>query len=404
MPARRSNHAARCRNNATGGYCNKEAIQQCVDAAAYQGRIDGSLHGRCVTTGGIAFVADVQHADAAANPNAKLTDRPEDGRMYSQTLHTFRRSARHARNMGASCLILLGDQVDDRDRMGDAAAFQVLECADTEFHDCPVGYLLGNHDTKWTQTFREARKSSPVGELEGHFAWECEAESEDGGPHWVLIGLDCYATSYAAHPDLGQQLSMNGEIGVKQLSWLEDRLRAARDKGQHVVILSHAPLHPANDLWEQSSRAGKYAGRRSDRTLCVADSDATLRVIRDAGCVRFCIAGHDHAGAYHLDSGGIHYFTLPACLSTEGPPMLNGALLHLYRNQAVLTLLHDGGEHRVPCCTTASGGAPPVITEELPQTLLCDSLRSSQNNVPSGLIPGAHEIADLTHVELHDNA
>ena len=312
----------------------------------YQGRITGSLHGSRLGRGGVALIADVQYGDAATRTDGKLDDRPADGRLYSLTLGTFRRSARRARELGAASLVLLGDQVDDRDRVGDAAATAVLTCADEELAACPVGYLLGNHDTKWTQTFRAARARAPVVELPGCFAWECEVDSEDGSPPWVLLALDCYATAFAAESKWGRQLPPDGEVGAAQLSWLRARLGAARQALRDVVVLSHVPLSPRDDR-SQDAPAGRIG--------CVRDAEHVRRVLQDAGCVRLCVAGHYHPGAYHFDAeANIHFVTLTACLS-EGP--LTGALLRVRRGGAVLSWLRDGGQLQVQCAADAPATA-----------------------------------------------
>lgn len=245
--------------------------------------------------------------------------------------------------------MLLGDQVDDRDHFGDAAATTLLNCADEAFSRCAVGYVLGNHDTKWTQTFREARARAPVLELREHFAWECGLQSEDGSCPWLLIALDCYAISFAKNPEWGQQLSSNGEVGTAQREWLRERLHIAERNRQHVVILSHVSLNPNNDASDPHQtvvHTGKYAGRRRDKTHTVADSDLVLQVLEETQCVKLCISGHDHPGAFHVDEAGIHFVTLPACLSAGLD--LSGAVLKVFRDRAVLTMLRCGSE-RVIC-------------------------------------------------------
>lgn len=326
----------------------------------YTGRVDGNLHGLTLPSGGVALVADVQYADASRRHDDKLNDRPEDGRMYSLTLDTFTRSARYARETGAGSLVLLGDQVDDRDRQGDAAAIQVLEAADRAFSGCPIGYLLGNHDTKWSQTFRQAREKSPVAGLQDCFAWECTIETEDGSPPWVLLALDCYAM-----PQVGwgeQMLPVHGEVGRHQREWLQRRLAAARDSGQNAIVCSHSPLHPANSLHrpEPKHRSSASPGH----TLCVLDSEGVLDILREAGSARLCLAGHDHRGAHHCDENDIHYVTLPACLSVVDPAALSGAVLRVFRDHATLTMLCDGSTHDIPYPVSARA-AESVLTQEL---------------------------------------
>lgn len=301
-------------------------------AVIYTGRITGSLQGRVLKSGGVCFIADVQFAES---DRKSLQDNLEKRRMYTQTMGTFTRSMKAARRAGASSLVLLGDQVDDRDVNGDLAAAKVLSAAEGEFKDS-VGYLLGNHDTKWTQTFREARRRSPVKELPGCFAWECEVRGEDDS-RWAFLALDCYATGFAAEPGWGKQLPMNGEIGAEQLAWLRGRLRAAKDAGKLAVVLSHVPLHPS-------------------KTSPVRGHEAVRRVLEEAGNVKLCLAGHDHPGLFHEDGHGIHYWTDQACLFCTGEPEVAGLVLRLFGDRAEISKLSDDSIHVVPYPPRAGTG------------------------------------------------
>eukprot|EP01043_Picozoa_sp_COSAG02_P064766 COSAG02_NODE_9568_length_2177_cov_1.125120_1_plen_422_part_00 len=301
--------------------------------------------------------------------------------MYSLTLGTLRTSLMRARAAGANSMVLLGDLVDDRDRAGDAAAAEVLETAEVAFRkgqrrvQNAVGYVLGNHDTKWTQTFRAARRRGEA--LDGHFAWECEiaceedyTEGDEPAPPWVCLALDCYATSQVP---MGEQVHPNGAVGSAQLEWLRQRLAAAQAAGRSVIILSHTPLHPRNSLADGAldlgahglgsvaafggEHTGKYSGRRRrDTTLSVTDSSAVLEILQQhARCVRLCVAGHDHAGAYCIDNVGIHYATLPACLAVDEPGGCAGAVLRCYSGRVELMMLADGSR----CVVT--GGSPRAL-------------------------------------------
>lgn len=95
----------------------------------------------------------------------------------------------------------------------------------------------------------------------------------------------------------------NGGLGVSQLKWLREEVRAAAGRGDRVVVMSHVPLLP-----EASSH----------RTL-VYDSEAALQIMREEGrgSVVAVLAGHLHRGGYARDSSGIHHVTLQSPLNFE---------------------------------------------------------------------------------------
>jgi len=93
----------------------------------------------------------------------------------------------------------------------------------------------------------------------------------------------------------------NGGFGATQLTWLRAEVRAASQRGDRVVVLTHVPI---------------YVGAASSRTL-VYDAEEALAVLHEEGNgqVVACIAGHLHRGGYGIDDAGVHHVTLPSPLN-----------------------------------------------------------------------------------------
>lgn len=73
--------------------------------------------------------------------------------------------------------------------------------------------------------------------------------------------------------------SWNGSLSDEQFAWLEDRLSAAKDAGERVILLCHYPIYPANEhnLW---------------------DSERIVELIGKNPHVAAWFNGHNHAGNY----------------------------------------------------------------------------------------------------------
>ena len=95
----------------------------------------------------------------------------------------------------------------------------------------------------------------------------------------------------------------NGGLGTQQLKWLRAEVRAASERGDRIVVLTHVPL---------------LAEAASPRTL-VYDSEAALEILHDEGRgqVVAVLAGHLHRGGYACDSAHIHHVTIRSPLSFE---------------------------------------------------------------------------------------
>jgi manganese-dependent ADP-ribose/CDP-alcohol diphosphatase len=93
----------------------------------------------------------------------------------------------------------------------------------------------------------------------------------------------------------------NGGLGTEQLEWLRTVLSQAKEKGDKVVIFTHAPL---------------YEGAASARNLAF-DYDEALTIIHEEGegSVVAVMAGHFHRGGYAQDEHGVHHVTIQSPLT-----------------------------------------------------------------------------------------
>ena len=94
------------------------------------------------------------------------------------------------------------------------------------------------------------------------------------------------------------QVPYNGGLGETQLGWLKAELRSAAARGDRVVVLSHAVLHP----------------EACEGTTMVFDYENVLDIFGQYPVVVVVLAGHDHNGGYALDENGCHHITLKSPL------------------------------------------------------------------------------------------
>lgn len=103
----------------------------------------------------------------------------------------------------------------------------------------------------------------------------------------------------------GHFVPYNGALGQAQLQWLGAELCAAASRGERVLVLSHAPLHP----------------QACGGSTMPWDHEEALRILRTegGGGVVAVLAGHDHNGGYahegEAGGSGIHYLTLQSPLN-----------------------------------------------------------------------------------------
>lgn len=90
--------------------------------------------------------------------------------------------------------------------------------------------------------------------------------------------------------------SWNGSLSDAQLAWLEERMNAARDAGERVIVLCHYPVYPANEhnLW---------------------DSETLVALLTGYPNFAAWFNGHNHAGNYGVASGK-HFLNFKGMVDT----------------------------------------------------------------------------------------
>jgi len=111
----------------------------------------------------------------------------------------------------------------------------------------------------------------------------------------------------------------SGGIGPIQFAWLENELASAAKNGERIIIASHNALN---------SKAARPQ-------MSAWNADSVSKLIEDSGCVKLCLAGHDHPGMYCFHHG-VHYVTLEAMLEAKHGET-SYAFLDVYEHEAILT-------------------------------------------------------------------
>ncbi|KAL3618076.1 hypothetical protein CASFOL_038397 [Castilleja foliolosa] len=114
-------------------------------------------------------------------------------------------------------------------------------------------------------------------------------------------------------------LLFNGAVGNEQIEWLDKVLQEAVNLNQKVVICCHLPLDP----------------QAASNEALLWNHDEVMDVIHRYGCVKVCLAGHDHKGGYSIDSYGVHHRILEAAL--DCPPGTDAfGCIELFHDRLVL--------------------------------------------------------------------
>lgn len=89
----------------------------------------------------------------------------------------------------------------------------------------------------------------------------------------------------------------NGGMSRQQISWLDQQLKAAKNKNQKVAVFCHYPLLPfqAHALW---------------------NAEEVLEVLKKYDNVKLWLNGHNHKGNY-TNKYGTHFLTLRAMVETQ---------------------------------------------------------------------------------------
>lgn len=235
-----------------------------------------------------AVIADAQYADA-----------PDRGaRKYRLSPQKLQACVNHLNRLELEYSVHLGDFVDR-----DFASFGVVGPIYRQL-GAPGYHVLGNHDL-WVADEQKAAVPSELGMPARYYDFALHG--------WRFVVLDGNDLSFHAYPEGSPRYlaSMryyeqrglsaprwNGALGAEQLAWLERVLRDAERAGERVVVFSHYPVYPEDEvhnLW---------------------NDDDVIGLLESFDVVAAYFAGHNHAGNYGIRQG-IHYLTFKAMLDTE---------------------------------------------------------------------------------------
>jgi HAD superfamily hydrolase (TIGR01450 family) len=214
----------------------------------------------------LALVADIHHGAE------KLT------KKGTEALGLLDLFIKFANDYGADLVVDLGDRISDVDRETDreltgevAAAFQRVSA--------PRRHLVGNHDVEFmTVTDGEELLGVP---LTNH-------SLDLGGYHLVFWQAD-------THVDIDDGFILQ----TSDLDWLADDLGRS---DLPSIVFSHVPLDAA-------SMAGNFYFEANPRHAAYDESHAIQKVLREAGNVILCVAGHVHWNKVNVIDG-IPYLSL----------------------------------------------------------------------------------------------
>jgi len=182
--------------------------------------------------------------------------------------------------------------------------------------------LLGNHDFDIDSThFKDLLEKLSMPDY--YYSY-----SKKG---WRFIVLDATDYSYYSYPlhkydtnrvhdyaEIGKEKSnnhpWNSAIGEEQQSWIKQELDSASVLGQKVIVFSHLPIRPHDDLHN------------------LWNDDEIINLIESSSDVVAFISGHNHAGAYAFENG-IHYITMFGMVDT---PINSYGILEFYTDSLVL--------------------------------------------------------------------
>ena len=148
----------------------------------------------------------------------------------------------------------------------------------------PIHCTMGNHDDRdvFYTTYQSRPESSPVASK------HCTVIET---PHADLILLD----------SLRYVNKVEGELGQKQLDWLENRLESNPDKPS-ILIGHHYP---------QIVRTDVIPSEKKIAISGLVDSEAFLSSIAKRPSAKAYIYGHSHNWSVKEDEAGIHQINLP---------------------------------------------------------------------------------------------
>ncbi len=249
-------------------------------------------------------VADIQYADRDT----------ASGRHFRASVGRLERCVADLNSRDLDFTIQLGDFIDR-----DAASFDVI----LPIYDrltMPRYHVLGNHDFPMP-------RDQVLGKLGLEAAYYTFAY--DGWRFVVLDTVDIAmgggwpeeSENYRQARRWVEKLRAEGlsedetcnrcGVGERQVQWLRDTLRQARERGERAIVFGHIPI---------------VAGPGGEWALIYNHEDLR-EVLASAGCVAAYFNGHDHGGGYaHRD--GIHYITVEGMV--QGPDETAYATVDLF--------------------------------------------------------------------------
>lgn len=238
------------------------------------------------------IIADPQYAPFPPKPGGT--------RYYANSLWKLDEALKKFNDEPLEFVATLGDIIDRHwDSFGD-----VLPIYDQLEH--PNFFVLGNHDFEVGQDYLRAVIRT-VGLEKSYY------DFPGGGYRFLVIDgndvstfappagdprLEIAAERLARLTEAGAEnaQSWNGSLSDEQFAWMEERLGAAQQAGEKVIVLSHYPVYPANihNLWD------------SERIVDLLTSHDNF--------VAF-FNGHNHAGNYGA-IGNQHFVNFKGMVET----------------------------------------------------------------------------------------
>lgn len=250
------------------------------------------------------IIADPQYAPFPPKPGGT--------RYYANSLWKLDQALKALNDEPLEFVATLGDIIDRHwDSFGD-----VLPLYDQLEH--PNVFVLGNHDFEVGQDYLHSVIRT-VGLEKSYY------DFPGGGYRFLVIDgndvstfappagdprLEIAAERLARLTEAGAEnaQSWNGSLSDEQFAWMEEKLGAAQQAGEKVVVLSHYPVYPANihNLWD------------SERIVDLLTSHDNF--------VAF-FNGHNHAGNYGA-IGNQHFVNFKGMVETPDQTAYSTVAIH----------------------------------------------------------------------------
>ena len=253
-------------------------------------------------------IADPQYAPAP----------PRGSRHYANSLWKLSEAVEVLNKEELDFVVTLGDVID-RHVESYAHILPIYQNVEAE-----NWFVLGNHEYDVANDYVQTVPTY-LGMEENYY------EFAVNGVRFIVIdgndlslfanaeGTEKYATSQAMYDQLVAKDAVNaktwnGGLSDAQTAWLRERLDAAQEAGEQVVVFGHYPLAPENEhnLWnyqEVAAMLGEY------------------------GNVMAYLNGHNHAGNYGMEDG-VHFVTVEGMVETATETAF--AVVEVYPDRIVI--------------------------------------------------------------------